>query len=294
MNAINIWTAPPYPGSTAANRLPSSGTYPFYPIWLIFHLNRDLAVLRAFPVSGVFMDFGQLLGDAFAYTQEGILGNANRWLKLILAVILLGLPFNGYVMRIYRGTTAAPEVDEWGTLFVDGLKLLVVGLIYAIPLLILWVLIYGSMFLALANGKFEDAAMTSFTPNLALMLLFYIVEIIVAIIMPVAAIRFARTHSFGEAFNFGAILETIGKIGWINYIIALILVSIVIGIPIAVIVFGLIIIAGATVFLLNGGLAALLGFVALGVLIILILAPLFGVFQARYMTRLYESAGPAS
>ena len=238
------------------------------------------------------MDFGQLLGDAFAYTREGIFGNANRWLRLILAVILLGLPFNGYVMRIYRGTTAAPEVDEWGTLFVDGLKLLVVGLIYAIPILILWILLYGSMFLALANGTYE--AMNSFTPNLALMLIFYIVEIIVAIITPVAAIRFARTHSFGEAFNFSAILETIGKIGWINYIIALILVSIVIGIPVAIIVFGLIIVAGATVFLLHGGLAALLGFIVLGVLLILILAPLFGVFQARYMTRLYESAGQES
>jgi hypothetical protein len=218
----------------------------------------------------------------------------NRWLKLILAVILLGLPFNGYVMRIYRGTTTAPEVDEWGTLFMDGLRLLVVGLIYAIPIMVIWVLLYGSMFLALANGRFEDAAMRSFTPNFALMLLLYIVDIIVAIIMPVAAIRFARTHSFGEAFNFSAILETIGKIGWINYIIALILVSLVIGIPIGIIVFGLIIVAGATVFILNAGLAALLGFIALGILLILILAPLFGVFQARYMTRLYESAGQES
>ena len=197
-------------------------------------------------------------------------------------------------MRIYRGTTAAPEVDEWGTLFMDGLRLLVVGLIYAIPIMVIWALLYGSIFLALASGRFEDSAMTSFTPNIALTLLLYVVDIIVGIIMPVAAIRFARTHSFGEAFNFSAILETIGKIGWINYIIALILVSIVIGIPIAIIVFGLIIIAGATVFLLNGGLVALLGFIALGVLLILVLAPLFGVFQARYMTRLYESAGPAS
>lgn len=238
------------------------------------------------------MDFGQLLGDAFAYTREGIFGNANRWLRLILAVILLGLPFNGYVMRIYRGTTAAPEVDAWGTIFIDGIKLLVVGLIYAIPIMVIWVLIYGSMILSLASGRFEDAAMTSFAPNLVLMLLLYIVEIIVGIIMPVAAIRFARTHSFAEAFNFSAILETIGKIGWINYIIALILVSIVIGIPIGIIVFGLILIAGATIFLLNWGLVALLGFVALGVILILILAPLFGVFQARYMTRLYESAEP--
>jgi hypothetical protein len=240
------------------------------------------------------MDFGQLLGDAFAYTRDGIFGNTNRWLKLVLAVICLGLPFNGYVMRIYRGTTVAPDVDEWGTLFIDGLKLLIVGLVYAIPIMVIWALVYGSMIMALASGRPDAVAAASFAPNLVLLALLYIVEIIIAIITPVAAIRFARTHSFGEAFNFSEILSTIGKIGWINYIIALILVSIVIAIPICIIIFGLILVAGAVVFLLKGGLAALLGFVALGVLLILVLVPIFGVFQARYMTRLYESAGPAS
>ena len=49
------------------------------------------------------MDFGNMLGDAFTYTKEGVLGNMNRWLKLILAILCLGLPFNGYIMRVYRG-----------------------------------------------------------------------------------------------------------------------------------------------------------------------------------------------
>jgi hypothetical protein len=240
------------------------------------------------------MDFGNLLGDAFAYTREGVFGNVNRWLKLILAIICLGLPFNGYVMRIYRGMPSAPDVDNWGNLFVDGLKLLVVGIVYAIPIMVIWVLLYGSMILALFSGRPDDAAVTSFAPNLILMILLYIVEIIVGIIMPVASIRFARTGSFSEAFNFSAILETIGKIGWINYIIALVLVSLVIAIPICILVFAIILIAGATIFLLKLGLAAVLGFILCGILLILILAPLFGVFQARCMTQVYDSAAPGS
>jgi hypothetical protein len=238
------------------------------------------------------MDFGNLLGDAFAYTRDGVFGNVNCWLKLILAIICLGLPFNGYIMRIYRGVPSAPEVDNWGTLFIDGLKLLVVGVVYAIPIMVIWVLLYGSMILSLFNGRMDEAAVTSFTPNLVLMILMYIIEIIVGIIMPVASIRFARTGSFSEAFNFGAILETIGRIGWINYIIALVLISLVIGIPICVIIFGLILIAGATIFLLKLGLAALLGFILCGILLILVLAPIFGVFQARCMTQVYDSAAP--
>ena len=109
--------------------------------------------------------------------------------------------------------------------------------------------------------------------------------------MPVASIRFARTGTFAEAFNFSAIFETIGKIGWLNYIIALVLVSIVVSIPIIILIFGFILIGGVSLFLLKeAGVFLFLGLLVLMILLILILSPLFGVFQARYMTRLYDSA----
>ena len=239
------------------------------------------------------MDFGNMLGDAFSYMKEGVWGDTNRWLKLILALILLGFPFSGYIMRIYRGTTTAPEVDQWGTLFVDGLKLFVVGLVYAIPLLVLWVLIYGSMFLAIFSGSMDGKAMATFEPNFVLMILFYIVELAVVLIMPVASIRFARTGSFSEAFNFSAIIGTIGRIGWLVYIVALFLVSIVVSIPIFILVFGFIMV-GALVLVLfrEAALFVVLGLLVLGILLCLIISPLIGVFQARYMTRLYDSAIP--
>jgi hypothetical protein len=238
------------------------------------------------------MDFGEMLGDAFTYTKEGVFLNMKRWLNLILAIICLGLPFNGYIMRVYRGAKPAPDVDQWGTLFVDGLKLLVVGIVYAIPLLILWVFIYGTLFLALFSDSTDKNAMAAFAPNLFLMILYYLVEIAVALILPVAYLRFARTGTFTEAFNFSAIVETIGRIGWLNYIVALILVSLVIGIPVFILVFGFILVAGATVLLLKAGFAGLLFFIGLGLLLLIVLSPLFGVFQARYMTRVYDSAAP--
>jgi hypothetical protein len=235
------------------------------------------------------MDFAEMLGDAFTYTREGVLGNMNRWLKLILALICLGLPYSGYIMRIYRGKTPAPDVDEWGTLFVDGLKLLVVGIVYAIPLLILWAFIYGPFFLGLASGAMNENALATWEPNFVLIIIFYIVEIAVTIIMPVASIRFARTGSFAEAFNFSGITGTIGRIGWINYIVALILVSIVVSIPILILIFGFILIGSAALVLLKeAALLVILALIALAVLLFLIIVPLFGVFQARYMTRLYD------
>lgn len=236
------------------------------------------------------MEYGTLLDDAFTYTKEGVFGNLNRWFSLILAIICLGIPMNGYAMRIYRGAGTAPEVDQWGTLFVDGLKLMIVGIIYAIPMIIVWAFIYGGMLLAVLQGNVDPAAMQDWSPNLGLLLIMYAIEIVIGIIMPIASIRFARTGSFSEAFNFGAILETIGKIGWITYLIALIILTLVIGIPIFILIIGFIIASGAAIFLLGGGDGALIGAIALLVLVILIISPLFTVFQARYLTRVYESA----
>jgi len=269
--------------------------YAYEPIYVIVQVLMGGPFRRAGPLqdTGEPMDFGEMLGDAFTYMREGIFDNMNRWLKLILAILCLGLPFNGYIMRVYRGEKPAPEVEGWGTLFVDGLKLLVVGIVYAIPLIILWVLIYGPFFLAIASGTMDESALATWEPNFILMMVFYVVEIVVAVFMPVAAIRFARTGVFGEAFNFSAIMETIRRIGWLNYIVAFVLVSIVVSVPVLVLIIGFIIIGAVSLVLLKeAGLLVFFALFALIILVILALSPLLGVFQARYMTRVYDSAGP--
>ncbi|MDD1699622.1 MAG: DUF4013 domain-containing protein [Methanoregula sp.] len=241
------------------------------------------------------MDFGTVLDDALAYTKQGVFENTNRWVKLIIAILCLGIPMNGYIMRIYRGERPAPEVDHWGTLFIDGLKLMIVGLIYTIPIIVIWAIVYGSIFLAVSsgsNGHMNSAMVPGWTPNIGFVLLMYLVEIVVGLILPVASIRFARTNSFSEAFNIGTILEYIGKIGWITYIIALILVALIIGIPICILLLGFILLGGIILFVFKVSNIVILGFIFALVLIILILSPLFAVFQVRYMTRVYDSAVP--
>jgi hypothetical protein len=238
------------------------------------------------------MDFGMILDDALAYTKQGVFENSDRWLKLIIAILCLGIPMNGYVMRVYRDLHPAPEVDHWGSLFVDGLKLILLGLVYAIPVFILYAIMYGSIFLAAMSESptHLDAVMKSgWAPNIGLVMLIFLVEFAIGIIMPVASIRFARTNSFSEGFNVGAILNYIGKIGWINYIIALVLITLVIAIPICILVLGFILLGGITMVIFKLNSIAILGFILAMILIILILAPLFAVFQARYMTRVYDS-----
>ena len=74
------------------------------------------------------------------------------------------------------------------------------------------------------------AAMAAVGGFLIGIVILYIVAFIIALFEAIGIIRFARTGSMGEAFNFGAILATIGKIGWLSYIVALILMIVIIGI----------------------------------------------------------------
>lgn len=231
------------------------------------------------------MDYGNMLGDSLGYAKDGLLGHWKRWILLIIATIIFPLMM-GYTMEIWRGKKPAPEPEQWGTLFIDGLKLLVAAIIYAIPVILIILIFGGFAFFS----AIRDAALSGnpeyFTTNVdALMpivmafmvglLIAFIVAIIISLFSTIGFVRMARTGKFGEAFNFGAILETIGKIGWGSYILALII---------------LFIVAGIIWFILN----LIAGIPYVGWIIWIILLPFLILFQARYICMVYDSSGEPS
>lgn len=104
------------------------------------------------------MDLGIILGDSFNYTKEAVVGKWKQWGLLVIATILLCLPLLGYSLRVLRGEKPAPEVTDWGTLFVDGIKYVIVSLIWAIPAIIIFVVTIGAGVLALLS---DPAVMNS-------------------------------------------------------------------------------------------------------------------------------------
>jgi hypothetical protein len=217
------------------------------------------------------MDYGSMVGESFAYAKEAVVGKWNKWLMLIIATILLGLPLMGYSMKVLRGEKPAPEVEDWGTLFIDGIKYLIVALIYAIPLIIVWVIVIGASAAAIMSGD-STAMMAAFGAVAIGLVIMLILGIIIALFEIIGVVRFARTGSIGEAFNFSAILATIAKIGWVPYIIAIVVLVIV------AIIFGIIV-------------GIIMMIPILGFLIYLCLISPWALFISRYVCQLYDSAG---
>jgi len=211
-----------------------------------------------------------MLGEAFDYAQEGLVGKWMKWLLLLVATILLSLPLLGYSLKILRGEKPSPEVSDWGTLFIDGIKYVVIALIYCIPLFIIGVISIVPLGLAILSGQ-PAAVLAAIGAALIGFLVFLIVAIIIALIACIGVIRFARTGSMGEAFNFSAILAIIGRIGWLSYIFALIIMIIIIGIVQAI---------GSAI-------------PYIGQLLLFLITPFIVMFEARYLCQVYDSAGPA-
>ena len=214
-----------------------------------------------------------MVGDSFEYAKEAVVGKWNKWLMLIIATILLALPLMGYAMKVLRGEKPAPEVADWGTLFIDGIKAWIVSLIYAIPIIIVGFIVAGASAAAFISGNYS-AMMAAFGAMALGGLVIFVLGIIIVVFEVIGIVRFARTGSIGEAFNMSAILATINKIGWVPYIIALIVLMIV-AIIIAIIV------------------GILMMIPILGIIIyICLIAPITLLFM-RYICLLYDSAGAA-
>lgn len=225
------------------------------------------------------MEYGTVISRAFEYTKDALIGKWMHWiilavLSLVQSLTLSLIPLlTGYSVRVLSGKTPAPEVDDWVRLFVDGWKLNIITLIYLIPAILVFLIFGGIGVIGVLAGEAVGgdpatigAAVLSVLGGI---LIAGIIAIIMAFIALFAIMRFARTDSFGEAFNFSAILNHIGKLGWGTWIIAVIILLVI------AIVYGFII-----------GLLANIPFI--GWLIILFLNVAFIIFYARYFALVYE------
>ena len=226
------------------------------------------------------MEYGSMVGSSIEYAKDAVWGKWTRWILLVISTIIFPLIL-GYIMEIYRGTTPAPEMEQWGKKFIDGLKFFVAALIYAIPVIIVIVIFVGIAALAfmpyaltMGYGSMNPDLIAGAIAGLIVgIVIALIVGVIVTLFSTIGLVRMAREDHFGEAFNFGAILATIRSIGWGNYVVALIVLWVI------SIILGLI-------------LSAIAAIPFIGWLIWLFLFPLLLIFESRYISQIYDAAVP--
>jgi hypothetical protein len=258
------------------------------------------------------MDIGALLSDSFTYAQEALVGKWTRWAIFILFALpmsliqftfdprtivtgsevnwgavpwgqiafLAGLGFilsfflSGYTVRVYRGIKPAPDFTGWTGLFVDGVKLAVVWLLWFLPIIIVFAAVCGFLYVSFLSTQATAVPDFTLLPLVLLLLIVVFVLFVIVLLFGIlGAVRFARTGSIREGIRFSAILTTIRTIGWLWYIILLI------GFVIAMVIYAVI-----------TGILSVIPYI--GWVIVLIINPFFMIFTARYFALVYEQGEP--
>ena len=187
-----------------------------------------------------------------------------NWVKMIILGIILIIPIVnfiglGYYLRIIKSTLAGldelPNFLGVGELFIDGIKLLIVGIIYAIMPLIFYALSFafpGPVFLIIA----------------------VISAIIISIFAYMGIANMAYYNSeIGAALRYREILDRITVIGWGKYMLWWIILMIIITV------------AGSIVGIVGG----ILLFFVWGFLVFLLGYSYLAIFQARSIALIFAS-----
>jgi hypothetical protein len=256
------------------------------------------------------MDYGAIISESIDYTREALFGRWVRWLifivctlpfalfpfvfdmkkiivgstlhwelvawdqvaAILIAGFLLSFIVSGYLVRIYRGIAPAPEFDNWGSMYLDGIKLTVLSILWFIPLMVVIAFQFALIFSAIAGGSNGPGLVF-----IGLLLLSLVVEFVLFVITfcysILGYVRFARTGSIREGIRFSKITETIRSIGWGSYLVALIVMFVI-----------------GFIFVIISMIVSLVPYI--GWVIQLVITPLYSIFIARYIARIYDHGEP--
>jgi len=226
------------------------------------------------------MNIGENISDSLQYPIKD-------WVKLLILGIIMIIPIVdfiglGYYLRIIQSTLAGldeiPDFDNVGELFIDGIKLLIVGIIYAIVPAIFYAL--GFAFAGPGTVTTTGTSYFYMPAFTGISLVFFVIAIILAIIISLFAYMGIANMAYyggeiGAALRYREILDRIAAIGWGNYILWWIVLMIVLAIAWVIIA-------------LIGG---ILLFILIGILVYIFGIAYLVMFQARSVALTFASSG---
>jgi multisubunit Na+/H+ antiporter MnhG subunit len=193
------------------------------------------------------MDIGEVISDAIKYPLSdwtkiltlgiilviasigSIVGTfmSNGILISVLGLIgfLVGLLGYGYPFRIIKSSLAGiselPEFDEFPNMFIDGIKVAIVGFIYSLPAILIILIFAATTILSiLVNPSAAGIAASSIIgAGIGILIAGLYMLIIIPIIAMAIANMAYNDGELGAAFRFSELLDTIANIGWGDLII---------------------------------------------------------------------------
>jgi len=137
-----------------------------------------------------------------------LLGVLFSWLLLIPAILAAAL-LNGYMVEIIRKVVGGqldelPEWDDWGDLIADGLKVIVIQIVYALPAIIVAICVSIPMAATAENAEGLSAFLA-----VVMSCLLILWAIVVSIVLPAATAVFAATDDLAAAFRFGEVFALV-------------------------------------------------------------------------------------
>jgi hypothetical protein len=173
------------------------------------------------------MDVGQISSNAIKYPFSDFSKILILGIFLILSFLIIpGFLYVGYLFRTlkasFAGSDELPEFREWGGMFIDGLKVFVVLLVYTIVPLSLTILgMWASLIPIIATSNTGLAQLPAISLGLisSLSIIGGILGIIISFFIPVILANMAYYGELKYAFKFNELFQKMSEIGWVDYLI---------------------------------------------------------------------------
>ncbi len=159
------------------------------------------------------MDIGRALTyftDDKRWVEKTAIGTGVLLISTTLSIFLIGLLgmfiFAGYMVRLLQNVRdgaqpVLPEWDQWGDDFIRGLKLFWVQLVWMLPLILVFVPLFVSIFLA------ENGSVIMELVVLCIVCLQFLLIIAYAVLQPGFTIAFARNEAISDGLQVSEIWD---------------------------------------------------------------------------------------
>ena len=164
------------------------------------------------------------INKSFSFVFEDKQWLSKLGLGALFSIIpIVNFAWTGYMVELLRNVMnnvqePLPSWDDFGKKLTDGLILMLAGLVYALPAILVLCLPMGIMFIpAMLSGNTDTQALAEAIAGVGSALFFCLIcaftiyAIVLSVVYPAILIMFAREGTFASCFKFREVFDLIGK-----------------------------------------------------------------------------------